>query len=168
MRVIRGAIGLGEFVAFMGYLGMLTWPFIALGWVLSLIQRGEAAMARILEIRRIVPEIADPPEPIDAPPITGTIRFQDVRFRFGLDGPEVLCGIDETIPKGSTVAIIGRTGSGKSALLSLIPRLHDPSAGSVLLDGIDVRRRSLSSIRSMIAVVLQESFLSRTRRPTSL
>jgi len=159
MRVIRGAIGLGEFVAFMGYLGMLTWPFIALGWVLSQIQRGEAAMARMLEIRRLTPEITSPPSPVDDPPIRGAIRFRDVRFRYDTGGPEILRGIDESIPAGSTVAIVGRTGSGKTTLVSLIPRLHDPTGGGVILDGLDVRARSLPAVRSGIAAVPQESFL---------
>ncbi len=159
MRVISGAIGLGEFVAFMGYLGMLTWPFIALGWVLSLIQRGEAAMARMIEVRRLPPDIASPPSPEDEPGIRGTIRFHEVRFRFGPDAPEVLRGIDVSIEAGSTVAIVGRTGSGKSTLVSLIPRLLEATGGEVRLEGIDVRRRSLEAVRAAIGAVPQESFL---------
>jgi len=163
VRVIHGAIGLGTFVAFIGYLGILTWPFIALGWVLGMVQRGEAAMARILEVSRISPDITDPApaDAIDPPAIRGEIRFAGVRFRHeaGGDGREVLRGIDETIAAGSTVAIVGKTGSGKSSLVSLIPRLHDPTAGAILLDGIDVRRLSLARLRSAVAVVPQESFL---------
>lgn len=159
MRVISGAIGLGEFVAFMGYLGMLTWPFIALGWVLSLIQRGEAAMARMLEVRRLPPEIASPLSPVDEPAIRGTLQFAGVRFRFSPGAPEVLRGIEETIEAGTTVAIVGRTGSGKSTLISLIPRLLDATDGEVRLDGVDVRRRSLGRLRAAIGAVPQESFL---------
>jgi ATP-binding cassette, subfamily B, multidrug efflux pump len=159
MRVISGAIGLGEFVAFLGYLGMLTWPFIALGWVLSIVQRGEAAMARMIEIRSLPPAIASPASPAGGPEIRGEIRFRDVRFRFAPDAPEVLRGIEESIPAGSTVAIVGRTGSGKTTLVSLIPRLLDATGGEVQIDGIEVRRRNLEELRASIGAVPQESFL---------
>ncbi|MBD3161459.1 MAG: ATP-binding cassette domain-containing protein [Candidatus Eisenbacteria bacterium] len=160
MRVIGDQIGLGDFVAFLGYLGMLTWPFIALGWVLSLVQRGEAAMARMREIRERTPEIRSPDRPQGDPPLCeGRIRFEDVRFRYGPDGPEVLRGIDETIEPGTTVAIVGRTGSGKSTLVSLVPRLFDPTGGAISIDGVDVRRRSLEELRRAVAVVPQDSFL---------
>jgi ATP-binding cassette subfamily B protein len=175
IRVIHQSIDLGDFVAFIGYLGILTWPFIALGWVLSMIQRGEAAMARILEVWRLSPEIADPalqgdqalqgdPAPRGAPDkvaIRGEVRFEGVRFRYGTGSEErdVLAGIDERIAAGSTVAIVGRTGSGKTTLVSLIPRLFDPTAGVVHVDGCDVRGISFATLRSAIAVVPQESFL---------
>ncbi len=159
LRVIHGTIRLGDFVAFMGYLGILTWPFIALGWVLAMYQRGEAAMARLLEIRREVSDIASPAEPVNFPTMAGAIRFDGVRYRYSPGGPEVLCGIDETIHAGTTVAIVGRTGSGKSTLISMIPRLFDPTEGAVLLDGVDARRRDLAGLRSAVAVVPQESFL---------
>lgn len=158
-RVIRGSIGLDEFVAFLGYLGILTWPVIALGWVLSIIQRGEAAMARMLEIRRSAPEIESPAEPDRGPRIRGEIAFERVRFSYEPGGEEVLCGIDLAIPAGSTVAVVGATGSGKTTLVSLIPRLHDPSAGAVRIDGIDARRRDLAELREAVAAVPQESFL---------
>ncbi|MFB3908384.1 MAG: ABC transporter ATP-binding protein [Candidatus Eisenbacteria bacterium] len=159
IRVIRGAIDFGDFVAFMGYLGILTWPMIALGWVLSMVQRGEAAMARILEIHTLVPEIRDPRSPRREPPVTGAIRFASVRFRYSPQSPEVLHGIDEEIRPGTTIAIVGRTGSGKTTLVSLIPRVYDPTAGGVLLDGVDVRERPLEQVRGAVAVVPQESFL---------
>jgi ATP-binding cassette subfamily B protein len=159
LRVINGSIDLGDFVAFMGYLGILTWPFIALGWVLSMVQRGEASFARMREVLETPPEIASPTAPVDDPPIRGEIRFEAVGFRFTHDSPEVLRGVTETIPSGSTVAIVGRTGSGKTTLVSLIPRLFDPTSGSILLDGIDTRARSLGGIRRAIAVVQQEPIL---------
>jgi ATP-binding cassette subfamily B protein len=158
-RVIQGAIGLGDFVAFLSYLGMLTWPIIALGWVLSLIQRGEAAMARMQEILQEPPEIRNAAKPAEAPIHEGRIRFESVWFRYSPEGPDVLRGIDETVPAGSTVAVVGRTGSGKTTLLSLIPRLYDPSEGSIRIDGIDLRQRRLEQLRSAVAVVPQESFL---------
>ena len=159
LRVIQGAIGLGEFIAFMAYLGMLAWPFIALGWILAMVQRGEAAMARILEIRRQTPEIRDAVALLPARPLRGAIEFRALHFRYAPESPEVLAGLDEKIPAGTTVAIVGRTGSGKSTLVSLIPRLYDPTAGEILLDGVDARNRSLQEIRAAIAVVPQESFL---------
>lgn len=159
LRVIEGGIGLGTFTAFLGYLGMLTWPFIALGWVISMVQRGEAAFARILEIEGRTPEIRSPDEPIRSPSLRGGISFSGIRFRYGDESPEVLRGIDAKIEPGATVAIVGRTGSGKSTLLSLVPRLHDPTSGAVELDGVDARRRDLEEIRTAIAVVPQESFL---------
>ncbi len=159
LRVIQGGIGLGTFTAFLGYLGMLTWPFIALGRVLSMVQRGEAAFARILEIERVTPEIRSPDTPLQTLPIHGAIEMEDVWFRYGENSPEVLRGIDSRIAAGSTVAIVGRTGSGKSTLLSLIPRLHDPTRGTIRLDGVDARRRDLEEIRTAIGVVPQESFL---------
>lgn len=159
VRVIQGTIRLGDFVAFMGYLGMLTWPFIALGWILAMFQRGEAAMSRLLEIRREVTDIVEPASPVIEPPIAGSIRFAGVRFRYTPDGPEVLRGIDVAIPAGSTVAIVGRTGSGKSTLVSLVPRLFDPTGGVITIDGVDARDRDLQALRAAIAVVPQESFL---------
>ncbi len=171
IRVIRHSIGLGEFVAFIGYLGILTWPFIALGWTLSMIQRGEAAMARILEVWRLSPEIVDPASTgaldpasnasLKPVPILGEIRFEGVRFRYdtGNEDRDVIAGIDEVIGAGSNVAIVGRTGSGKTTLVSLIPRLYDPTAGVVRIDGRDVREIPFENLRGAIAVVPQESFL---------
>ena len=160
LRVIGQQIALGDFVAFLAYLGILTWPFIALGWVLSIVQRGEAAMARMREIQELLPEIRSPERPRRQPPIReGAVRFDQVRFRYRPDGPEVLRGIDLSIAPGATVAIVGRTGSGKSTLVSLIPRLFDPTGGGVLLDGVDVRERPLEELRAAVAVVPQDSFL---------
>lgn len=157
MRVIRGGATLGELVAFTAYLSQLTWPFIAVGWVISLVQRGEAAMQRVQRIREEVPEIqggtATMPDPV-----RGEVRFEGVSFRYGT-GAEVLHAIDLVIPAGTVLAITGRTGSGKSTLLNLIPRLYDPSAGRVCLDGIDVRELDLGNLRRAIGVVPQEPFL---------
>lgn len=157
MRVIRGGVTLGELVAFMAYLSQLTWPFIAVGWVISLVQRGEAAMQRIQRVRDEVPEIRDGPEALPDP-VRGEIRFEGVSFRYGT-GAEVLHAIDLVVPAGTVLAITGRTGSGKSTLLNLLPRLYDPSAGRVLLDGIDLRELDLGDLRRAIGVVPQEPFL---------
>lgn len=159
LRTISGAIDLGDFVAFMGYLGILTWPIIALGWVLSMVQRGEAAYARMREVLEATPDITSPAHPIDEPPIRGEIVFEDVCFRHGAGDPEVLHDISFRIPHGAVVAIVGRTGSGKTTLVSLIPRLHDPTAGRILLDTVPVDRRSLAAVRHAVAVVEQEPIL---------
>lgn len=157
MRVISGGVTLGELVAFMAYLSQLTWPFIAVGWVISLVQRGEAAMQRIQRIRDEVPEIQSGKRVLPDP-VRGEIRFEGVSFRYGA-GAEVLHAIDLVVPAGTVLAITGRTGCGKSTLLNLLPRLYDPSAGRVLLDGIDVRELDLGSLRQAIGVVPQEPFL---------
>jgi ATP-binding cassette, subfamily B, multidrug efflux pump len=157
MRVIRGGVTLGELVAFTAYLAQLTWPFIAVGWVISLVQRGEAAMQRIQSIRDEVPEIQGGPMALPEP-VRGEIRFEGVSFRYG-GGTEVLHAIDLVVPAGTVLAVTGRTGSGKSTLLNLLPRLYDPSAGRVLLDGVDLRELDLGGLRRAIGVVPQEPFL---------
>lgn len=157
MRVIRGGVTLGELVAFMGYLSQLTWPFIAVGWVISLVQRGEAAMQRMLAVWREVPEIRDGPR-VPAGRPRGTLRFERVSFAYP-GGAPVLCGIDLEIPAGTAIAIVGRTGSGKSTLASLVPRLVDPTEGRVLLDGVDLREYRLADLRGAVGVVPQDPFL---------
>ncbi len=157
MRVIRGGVTLGELVAFMGYLSQLTWPFIAVGWVISLVQRGEAAMQRMLAVWREVPEIRDGLH-VPAGRPRGTLRFEGVSFAHP-GGAPVLSGIDLEIPAGTAIAIVGRTGSGKSTLASLVPRLVDPTEGRVLLDGVDLREYRLADLRGAIGVVPQDPFL---------
>ncbi|MBK8231728.1 MAG: ABC transporter ATP-binding protein [Candidatus Eisenbacteria bacterium] len=156
-RTIGGQMTLGEIVAFMAYLSQLTWPFIATGWVASLVQRGEAAMQRMREIWEVRPEV--PSGEIAPPrPIRGELRFEGVSFTYA-DGTEALRAIDLEVPAGSTVAVVGRTGSGKSSLVSLIPRLQDPSRGVVRLDGRDLRELDLRALRAAIGVVPQDGFL---------
>lgn len=157
MRVIKGGVTLGELVAFTAYLSQLTWPFIAVGWVISLVQRGEAAMQRVQRILDSAPEIRSGPHALPEP-VRGEIRFEGVSFRYG-DGAEVLSTIDLVVPAGTVLAITGRTGSGKSTLLNLLPRLYDPSSGRVLLDGVDLRELDLGDLRRSIGMVPQEPFL---------
>ncbi len=157
IRVIRGGVTLGELVAFTAYFAQLTWPFIAVGWVISLVQRGEAAMQRIQRIRDEVPEIRGGSRSLPRP-VRGEITFEGVSFRYGT-GSEVLRAIDLVVPAGTFLAITGRTGAGKSSLINLLPRLYDPSSGRVLLDGIDVRTLDLRALREAIGVVPQEPFL---------
>jgi ATP-binding cassette subfamily B multidrug efflux pump len=155
--VVEGAITLGDLVAFYGYLGLLIWPMIALGWVISMFQRGSASMKRINELFDTKPEIADAPDAAEPAEIAGAVSFRNVSFAY--DGKEVLHGIDLDIRPGQTVAVVGPTGCGKSTLLQLVPRLYDPSGGSVLLDGVDARKIKLKSLREAIGYVPQETFL---------
>ncbi|MDX2151684.1 MAG: ABC transporter ATP-binding protein [Bryobacteraceae bacterium] len=157
-RLLTGSISLGSFVMFNTYMGMLIWPMIALGWVVNLMQRGTASLARINELLRQQPSIASPADPVTSPePLRGEIEFRNVTMRYPAGA--ALDSVSLHIPSGATVAIVGHTGSGKSTLLQLIPRLADPTSGAVLIDGVDVRERSLEEVRSQIGFVPQETFL---------
>ena len=154
--VVRGAITLGEFVAFGAYLAMLHWPMIALGWVVNIFERGEASMGRIDQILEAPAEISDAlAQP--APPLRGGVEFRDLTFSY--DGRPVLQDVSLNVPAGTTVAIVGPTGSGKSTLVSLIPRLFEAPAGTVLVDGRDVRTIPLHDLRGAVALVPQDTFL---------
>jgi len=164
--VIRGSISVGSFVAFGLYLGLLTWPLIALGWVINLFQRGAASMARLVEILDARSTVVSAPaanahlEPARA---GRSIEFRNVGFHYPTaDGREprwILRGINFLVPAGETLGVVGATGSGKSALMDLIPRLYDPQEGQVLIDGIPIRDLSLAELRAEIGVVQQESVL---------
>jgi len=160
LRVIDGRLSIGTLTAFFGYLIMLIWPMIAFGWVINILQQGAASMARLAKIFDTEPEIRDS-EGTDhrITGIEGTIEFRGVTFRHrGADRP-ALEDVSLAIPCGSTLAVVGYTGSGKSTLVSLIPRLYDVSAGELLIDGVDVRRIPLQVLRSHIGFVPQETFL---------
>ncbi len=169
LLVIRNEITLGGFVAFNAYLVMLIWPMIALGWVVSIFQRGAASMKRMRSVMDAVPDVTEPatPQPIRAPASGGVeIVFENVHFAYASrpDVP-VLTGIDLTVKAGETVAVVGRTGSGKTSLVNLVPRIYDPTEGRVLLDGVDLRERSVAELRGLVGYVPQETFLfSRTVR----
>jgi ATP-binding cassette subfamily B protein len=154
--VVSGTITLGEFVAFGAYLAMLHWPMIALGWVVNIFERGEASMGRINAIFDVEPEIRDE-QPDAVGPLRGEIEFCGLTFAY--DGRAVLHDVHLRIPAGATVAIVGPTGSGKSTLVSLVPRLYEAPRGSVLVDGHDVSRVPLAALRGAIGFVPQESFL---------
>ncbi len=157
-RLLQGQITLGAFLMFNVYLGMLIWPMVAMGWVVSLLQRGTASLGRIRELFDESPTIADPPAPRPIPnPERGEIRFEGVSLT--LEDRPVLREIDLTIPSGATVAIVGHTGSGKSSLVQLIPRIWDPTAGRVLLNGEDIRSLRVAELRRVIGFVPQETFL---------
>ena len=154
--VVSGTITIGEFVAFGAYLAMLQWPMIALGWVVNIFERGEASMGRIAEILVAPPEIRDEdPEPVSA--LRGDVEFRDLTFSY--DGKPVLQHVDLKVPAGSTVAVVGPTGSGKSTLVSLIPRLYEAPPGTVFVDGHDVRKIPLAVLRGTVGFVPQETFL---------
>jgi ATP-binding cassette subfamily B multidrug efflux pump len=157
--VVAGTITLGEFVAFGAYLAMLNWPMIALGWVVNLIERGEASMGRINAILDAAPEIVDV-DPAAVPEVRGEVEFRNLTFSY--DGVPVLHEIDLRVPAGTTVAVVGPTGSGKSTLVGLLPRLFDPPPGTLFVDGHDVRRIPLAALRGAVGFVPQESFLFST------
>ena len=155
--VIIGRITLGQMVQFSYYLARLSFPMIALGWVTNLWQQGRASMERLDEIFNRRPQISDPPHPLAPDTISGGIEFRNVTFAY--NGAPVLHDVTLTIPPGRTVAIVGPTGSGKSTLVHLIPRLFDATSGEVLIDGHDVRRLSLSALRGAVGLVPQDTFL---------
>jgi ATP-binding cassette subfamily B multidrug efflux pump len=158
-QVVLGKLTLGEFVAFLGYLAMLTWPTIAVGWVINIFQRGAASMKRILEIMDAPPEIHDDSGASIPQPINGALEFRGLTFRYPSGSNPVLRNITLKVPAGTTLAIVGHTGSGKSTLVNLIPRLFDPPPGTVFIDGRDVRQWPLLDLRKSIGYVPQETFL---------
>jgi len=166
-EVLTHRINIGQFVAFNTYLYMLMWPIIALGYVVNLFERGTASTLRIHELLTAEPSIDDRDvvlAPSDAE-IVGEVEFRNLHFSYPADNGnpvEVLHGISLTIPAGSSLALVGPTGSGKSTLVSLIPRLYDARPGSVLIDGRAVRDYPLDSLRSAVGFVPQETFLFST------
>ncbi len=161
-EVLYGRMRLGGFVAFNTYMVQLTWPVIALGWVVNIFQRGTASMVRINEILVERPEIEDGPEVAAAgttplPTIAGEIEFRNLNFAY--NGVPVLKNVNLRIPAGSSLAVVGPTGSGKTTLVSLIPRIYDAAPGSVLIDGRPIREFPLDHLRRSIGFVPQETFL---------
>jgi len=165
--VLSHRIRLGDFVAFTTYMLMLTWPIIALGWVVNLVERGTASVIRIHELLTAEPTIDDreavvAPEEAD---IRGEIEFRNLHFAYPSSNGEpveVLHGISLRVPAGSSLALVGPTGSGKSTLVNLIPRLYDAPAGTVLIDGRPIREYALDGLRASVGMVPQETFLFST------
>ncbi len=155
--VMGGKISLGQFVQFNGYLMMLTWPMMALGWAINLVQRGSASMGRLIEILDQAPEIKDSEYLEDIRTLEGEIEFKNVSFAY--DNKVILKNIDLKIPKGITIGIIGPTGSGKSTLVNLIPRLLEVREGSLTIDGMEIKSIPLKILRKNIGYVPQETFL---------
>ena len=158
--VIAGQLSLGNIVEFMIYVANLTWPVASFGYVVSMIQQASASMARIAEILDTEPVVADDEaRVVDVADVAGRVTFDDVTYRYTPDGPAVLDGVSFDVPAGTSVGIVGRTGSGKSTLIELIPRLMDPTEGAVRVDGRDVRDLPLATLRAAIGYVPQEVFL---------
>lgn len=156
---VRGEISVGEFTMFNLYLARLIWPLIALGYVVNLYQRGTASLKRLNAILRIDPSIADRAGTVEQPPIKGKIEFRDLTFRYHPNDEPVLKDLTLTIPEGHTVAFVGRTGSGKSTVANLIPRLIEAPPETVFIDGVDIRDYPLAQLRKSIGYVPQETFL---------
>jgi len=153
---LSGAMSVGQFVSFSTYMMQLTWPIIALGWVINIFQRGTASLVRINQIMHEEPEIKDAPGAQDRE-IEGEIEFRGLNF--GYEGKLVLHDLTLRVPAGSSLAIVGPTGSGKTTLVSLIARIYDAEPGAVLIDGRPIREYSLASLRKSIGFVPQETFL---------
>lgn len=156
--IMRNQISLGEFVAFFAYLARLTWPMIAFGWVINLIQQGTAAMGRINRIFEVLAQIRDDQNTREeVVQLHGEIEFRNVSFSY--NGTPVLKNINLKIDQGTTLAIVGRTGSGKSTLVNLIPRLTEACEGEVSIDGMNVKTIPLQTLRRHIGYVPQDTFL---------
>ncbi len=155
-EVVEGRLTLGEFVQFNAYVAMLAWPMMALGWVATMWQQGTASLRRLHEVLATQPTIHSPAVPAAWEP-RGAIEFRNVSLT--IDGQPILHDVNLHIPAGSTYAIVGPLGGGKSSLVSLIPRLQDVTSGQVLIDGIDVRDLPLDELRRRIGFVPQETFL---------
>ncbi|QIA27228.1 ABC transporter ATP-binding protein [Thermaerobacter sp. PB12/4term] len=157
--VLDGIISLGDFVAFISYLGMLVWPMLAVGWVVNLLERGAASMERIDAILAERPEITDAPQPAPVERLAGRIEIRGLTFRYRPELPPALQDLTVTVEPGRTLALIGRTGSGKTTLANLLVRVYDPPAGTVFIDGVDVRQIPLEVLRRDIGYVPQDHFL---------
>ncbi len=165
VQVIRGNMSLGDLAAFIGYLNLLAWPTMAMGWMLSVLQRGRAALQRLEHIFAAEPDITDPIDPEPLPDIEGAIEYRDVSFAYpnGGHSHRILDGVSFRLEPGQKMAVVGRTGAGKSTLVNLLPRLFDPTAGEILIDGREIRRLPLRQLRSAIGFVPQDPFLFSTR-----
>lgn len=149
----------GDFVAFLSYLGLLTWPMMALGWMTDLIQRGAAGLDRINSVLEREPDITDPADAVTLPTVLGAVIINNLSFTYSGRDQAALSDINLTCPPGRITAIVGRTGAGKSTLLNLLPRLFDPPPETVLLDGVDVRRLRLADLRAVMGYVPQDGYI---------
>lgn len=157
--ILAGRISTGDLVLFLLYLGMLSWPLIALGWVVNLFQRGAASMGRVSRILQMEPRVKDAPGAVAPAAVRGEIEFRGVGFRHPGTERDVLRDVSFRIPAGATAAIVGPTGSGKSTLVALLARMHDPTEGAVLVDGIPLAGWKLARLRETVALVPQDTFL---------
>lgn len=155
--VIKDHISVGQLVAFTSYLGMLTWPMRDLGWLINLLSRGKASIGKINKILAVEQKVSNCEKPVDLEEIKDDIVFENVSFSYG--EKNVLKNINLSIKAGSTVAIMGTTGSGKSTLVSLLGRNYDVTEGAIKIDGVDVRNLEMKSLRDNISIIPQDSFL---------
>ncbi len=160
MEVIKGTMSLGNVTEFIVYLGQLTWPMIAFGWVINLVQRASPSMDRIMKIRNTKPAVEDSEiSDKNIKSIKGKIEFRNVNFKYPSTDVYVLKNINLNIPEGSSLGIIGHTGCGKTTLINLIPRVYEVNEGEILIDGNDIKSVPVNVLRKSIGVVPQESFL---------
>lgn len=158
-EVMAGTMLLGDFIAFNAYLGLMMWPARALGMVIVFMQRGAASMDRLTNIFRTEPEIVDREGAIELDEIKGNIEFKNVSFKYAPELPYALKDISFKIEPGKTLAILGRTGSGKSSIVNVLLRLYDINEGEILVDGHEVKDVTLNSLRENISYVPQDDFL---------
>jgi len=159
LLIVAGTISLGEFVAFSLYLGMLVWPSIALGWVVGIFQQGAASMERINVIIDTRPDICDDHKTRNEITITGKINVTNLNFTYNSNNEYILKNISFNLEAGKILAVVGRTGSGKSTLMKILTRTYDPERGSVFIDDTDIREIPLATLRSAIGYIPQETFL---------
>jgi ATP-binding cassette, subfamily B, multidrug efflux pump len=156
-EVANGEITTGEFVQFNAYLAMLAWPMISLGWVINMFQQGAASMGRVMEVMNRRPTIRDTGRTLGSAQVHGAIEFRHVGVKY--DNVVVLDDVSFSVEPGATVAIIGMTGVGKTTLMSLVPRVLEVNTGEVLIDGVDVRRIPIETLRAAVGYVPQDTFL---------
>jgi ATP-binding cassette subfamily B protein len=156
---MSGAISLGDFVAFSTYLVMLTWPMIALGWVVNLFQRGAASMARINRIMTTMPVVSDAAHVTAPAGVDGRIEFRNVSFHYPGTERDVLKDVSFVIEAGETAALVGPTGSGKSTIVALLTRRYDPTGGEILIDDVAQTQLPIATVRDAIGLVPQEAFV---------
>jgi ATP-binding cassette, subfamily B, multidrug efflux pump len=160
IQVNAGELQVGQILAFINYLMQMLASLMMVGMLVMRVARADASAERVLDVLESEPEMHDPPSPVSLPAVAGSIEFQDVGFSYGSDGGRpVLRAVSFTCERGDTVGIIGSTGSGKSTLVSLIPRLYEVSEGRVLVDGVDVRDTTRGQLRHAVAIVMQETTL---------
>ncbi|HYM66686.1 MAG TPA: ABC transporter ATP-binding protein, partial [Patescibacteria group bacterium] len=159
LNVTQGRLTIGGLIAFMSYVFMLTWPMDAIGWVLAMSEECQTASERLNEVLDSRPEIADRPQARALETCRGRVEFRDVGFNYPKSDQWILRHLDLVVEPGETLGLVGRTGSGKTTLAYLVPRLYDVDEGAVLLDGVDVRDLKLSSLRSHVGVAFEDPIL---------
>ncbi|HEX6587626.1 MAG TPA: ABC transporter ATP-binding protein [Longimicrobiales bacterium] len=159
LEVMRGAMSIGDFVAFGMYLSQMIWPMISLGWVVNLFQRGAASLGRLNAIFLTQPRVREAEQPVRPARVRGEIEFDDVRFTYPGTDREVLAGVSFHVRAGQTVALVGPTGSGKTTIVQLLARAYDPTAGEIRIDGIALKQLDVATLRRSIRMAPQDAFL---------